>query len=108
MEARKYTKQIEIWETTTVPDGFGGNTVTTALLRTVWSFVKTKNASFENENGQNDNLQKQVFVIRQNTNFTLSLKDNFIKYKNKAYNIDGIVEIGLDTIDLEITTTQRD
>jgi len=108
MEARKYTKQIEVWETTTVPDGFGGNTVTTALLRTVWAFVKTKTAKFENENGQNDNLQSQIFIIRQNTNFTLSLKDNFIKYKNKSYNIDGIVEIGLDTIDLEITTTQRD
>ena len=107
MEARKYNKQIQIWATTTVPDGFGGNTVTDALLRTVWAHVTTKKTSFENENGQNDNLQNQVFIIRQNANFTPSLKTNFIKYKNKIYNIDSIIEIGLNTIDYEISTMQR-
>lgn len=107
MIARKYNKPIAIWQTTTVADGFGGNTVTTALVRSVWAHVMTKNATRLNENGQNDNILKTVFVIRQNQNFNLSVKNNFIKYSGKIYDIDGIVEVNLNTIDLEITATQR-
>lgn len=107
MIARKYNKPIAIWQTTNVSDGFGGSTVSTSLVRSVWAHVTTRNATRVNENGQNDNLQKTVFIIRHNYNFTLSVKDNFIKYNGKIYDIDGIVEIELNTVDLEITTTQR-
>lgn len=107
MLARKYSKPIAIWQTTNVNDGYGGKTVNTSLLRTVWAHVTTKNATRLNENGQNDNLQKTVFVIRYNSNFNLSVKNNFIKYNGKIYDIDGIVEVELNNVDLEITTTQR-
>lgn len=107
MKARNYNKSIAIWQTTNVNDGFGGSTVSTSLVRSVWAHVTTRNATRVNENGQNDNLQNTVFIIRNNYNFTLSVKDNFIKYNGKIYDIDGIVEVGLNTVDLEITTTQR-
>jgi len=108
MEARKYNKQIEIWQTSNVQDGYGGNIVNTSLLKTVWACVETKNTQFLNENGQTDNIQNQVFIIRQNNSFNISLKKNFIKYKDKIYNIDNVVEVGLNTIDVEITTSLRE
>lgn len=108
MIARKYNKPIAIWQTTTVPDGYGGNTVTTSLVRSVWAHVQTKNATRLNENGQNDNLQKTVFVIRNNTNLTVSVKNNFIKYAGKIFDIEGIANIEFMGVDIEITTTIRE
>lgn len=106
-QARKYTKIIQIWETTTVADGYGGNTVTTALSESMWANVTTKRATRENENGQNDNLVQTVFTVRNRYNLSLSVKDNFIKYGGLIYDIDGILNIDLDNIDVQILATQR-
>lgn len=107
MISRKYDKIIEMWITTTVSDGFGGNTVTTALDYTLWANVTTNNASRTNENGQNDNFVQVVFTIRNNPNLNISIKDNFIKYNNVIYNIDSVLNIDLDNIDIQIQATQR-
>jgi hypothetical protein len=107
MISRKYDRIIEMWITTTVSDGFGGNTVTTALDYTLWANVTTNNASRTNENGQNDNFVQVVFTIRNNPNLNISIKDNFIVYNNVIYNIDSILNIDLDNIDIQIQATQR-
>ena len=107
MISRKYDRIIEMWITTTVSDGFGGNTVTTALDYTLWANVTTNNASRTNENGQNDNFVQVVFTIRNNPNLNISIKDNFIKYNSVIYNIDSILNIDLDNIDIQIQATQR-
>jgi head-tail adaptor len=107
MIARKYDRIIEMWTTTTVSDGFGGNTVTTALDYTLWANVTTNNASRTNENGQNDNFVQVIFTVRNNPNLNISIKDNFIVYNSVIYNIDSILNIDLDNIDIEIQATQR-
>jgi hypothetical protein len=107
MIARKYDRIIEMWITTTVSDGFGGNTVTTALDYTLWANVTTNNASRTNENGQNDNFVQVIFTVRNNPNLNISIKDNFIVYNSVIYNIDSILNIDLDNIDIEIQATQR-
>lgn len=108
MIARKYTKAIGIWKTTTVSDGYGGNTVTTALVYSVWANVETKKAYRQNENGQNDNFVQTVFTIRNRYDIDLSVKDNFIKYNGLTYNIDSILNLDLNNIDVVIYGTQRD
>lgn len=107
MIARKYDRIIEMWITTTVSDGFGGNTVTTALDYTLWANVTTNNASRTNENGQNDNFVQVVFTVRNNPNLNISIKDNFIVYNSVIYNIDSVLNIDLDNIDIQIQATQR-
>ena len=107
MLARKYTKQIEIWKTTTVADGFGGNTVTDELDFAMWANVTAKTASRLNENAQNDNFVQTVFTIRNNPNLAISIKDNFVKYNSLIYNIDNILNINLDNIDVQLEATQR-
>lgn len=106
-QSRKYTKIIKIWEATRVPDDYGGNTITTALSESIWANVTTKRATRENENGQNDNLVQTVFTVRNRYNLSLSVKDNFIKYGGLIYDIDGILNIDLDNIDVQILATQR-
>lgn len=96
-----------MWITTTVSDGFGGNTITTALDYTLWANVTTNNASRTNENGQNDNFVQVVFTVRNNPNLNISIKDNFIVYNSVIYNIDSVLNIDLDNIDIQIQATQR-
>ena len=107
MLSRKYTKAIGIWETTNVSDGFGGSTVTTALVYSVWANVETKRASVLNENGQRDNIAQTVFTIRNRYDINFSVKDNFIKYNGLTYNIDSILNLDLNNIDIEIVASQR-
>jgi hypothetical protein len=107
MISRKYDRIIEMWITTTVSDGFGGNTITTALDYTLWANVTTNNASRTNENGQNDNFVQVVFTVRNNPNLNISIKDNFIVYNSVIYNIDSVLNIDLDNIDIQIQATQR-
>lgn len=108
MLSRKYNRAIGIWKTTTVSDGYGGNTITTALVYSVWANVTTKRAYRENENGQNDNFVQTVFTIRNRYDIALSVKDNFIKYNGLIYNIDSVLNMDLNNIDVEIYATQRD
>lgn len=107
-QARKYTKNIEIWKTTTVADGFGGNTVTDELDFSMWANVTAKRATSINENGQNDNFVQTIFTVRNRVNLDISIKDNFIKYNSLIYNIDTILNKDLDNIDVEIQATQRE
>jgi SPP1 family predicted phage head-tail adaptor len=107
MQSRKYTKPISIWGTTNVSDGYGGNIVTTALVYSFWANVETKRAYRTNENGQNDNFVQTIFTVRNRYDVDISIKDNFIKYNGLIYNIDSILNIDLDSIDIEILATQR-
>lgn len=107
MIARKYDRIIEMWVTSNVGDGYGGNTVTTELDYTLWANVTTNNSSRTNENGQNDNFIQLVFTVRNNPNLNISIKDNFIVYNDFTYNIDSVLNIDLDNIDIEIQATQR-
>lgn len=107
MIARKYNKYIEMWKTVTVADGYGGNIVTIELDYTLWANVTTNQSSRTNENGQNDNFVQAVFTVRNNPNFSISIKDSFIIYNDVIYNIDSVLNIDLDNIDIEIQATQR-
>lgn len=108
MQSRAYTKSIEIWKTTTVADGFGGNTVTDELDFSMWANVTAKRAYRTNENGQNDNFVQTIFTVRNRVNLDISIKDNFIKYNGLIYNIDNILNKDLDNIDIQLEATQRE
>ncbi len=105
--SRKYTKIIEIWKTSPVPDGFGGNVITDEMDFKVWANATTKNSFRTNEEGQNDNFVQTVFTIRNRATMDISIKDNFIKYNGLIYNIDSMLNKDLDNIDVQLYATQR-
>jgi len=107
MLSRKYTKAIGIWATTTIPDGFGGSTVSSALVYSVWANVSTRRAYVRNEQGQNDNFVETIFTIRNRYDIDFNEKVNFIKYNGLIYNINSILNLDLNNIDIEIMATQR-
>ena len=107
MISRKYTKQITVWESTEVDDGYGGSTIEDVLAYTFWANVETKRAYRTNENGQNDNFVQTIFTVRNRYDVDISVKNNFIKYNGLVYNIDSVLNEDLNNIDIHIYASQR-
>ena len=54
MLSRQYNRKVQIFKTTTVPDGFGGNIATPVLLGSFWAEVKQNSAFRDNSLGKSD------------------------------------------------------
>ena len=101
MKPRKYDKLIQLWKTTEVDDGFGGNTVNTGVLQSnFWANVQTKGARNLSENGSVQNINQIVFTIRNR--YDIDLQDCYVKYKNKDYQIATTTNNDLHNIEIEI------
>lgn len=100
--ARKYDRLIQLWKTTEDDDGYGGYTVTDALQSTFWANVQTKSARNLSDNGTVQNINQIVFTIRNRYDIDINIKDNFILYQSKKYQINNIVNQDLHNIEVEI------
>ena len=101
MKPRKYDKLIQLWKTTEVDDGYGGNTVNTGVLQsTFWANVQTKGARNLSENGSVQNTNQIVFTIRNR--YDIDLQDCYVKYQTKDYQIATTTNNDLNNIEIEI------
>lgn len=86
--ARKFNKRIDIWTTTPVSDGFGGNTIESSFYKTVWAELKTPKGKFySNDDFGTIDLANTVDVIIRNDGNIPNYKINFIKYLGVEYTI---------------------
>lgn len=100
--ARKYTTKIEIWQSTEVPDGFGGYTTTETMQKKVWAGVRTNGAGFKFQQfGLNDFKNPVIFFIRAKNNINFNEK-TFIKHNGKRYEVKGFEDRDLDNIEITI------
>ena len=89
MRGRAFNKRVEIWQTTSVSDGFGGNINTEALLNTSWAKVET--VSTKNRNALNtefgllDASNSVIITTRQRNDLTYDLQTMFVKYRGEKY-----------------------
>jgi SPP1 family predicted phage head-tail adaptor len=100
MKPRKYDKLIQLWKTTETDDSYGGYLVTDALQSTFWANVQTKNGRNLSDNGSVQNINQIVFTIRNR--YDIDLKDCFVKYQSKNYQISTITNQDLNNIEIEI------
>lgn len=100
--ARKYDRIIQLWKTTEVSDNYAGYTVTDALQSSFWANVQTKTARNQSDNGTVDNINQIVFTIRNRYDIDINVKDNFILYQGKKYQIASVVNQDLNNIEVEI------
>ena len=107
MRARKYTKQISVWRSSEVADGYGGSTVTSTLLYKAWANVSTKKAYVKDEQGQNDNIVQTVFTIRNRYNAEVNQKTDYIIYNGLTYNIDSVMNQDLNNLEMIMYGSQR-
>lgn len=101
MKSRDYTKQIEIWESQEVDDGYGGTTPTEVKITPKWAKLETQGAGDKFQQfGLKDFKQPVIFRVRKgNTEIN---EDMYVKYKSKEYIIKGIENVDLQDRELNI------
>jgi SPP1 family predicted phage head-tail adaptor len=90
MISRQYTRKIQIYKTTSVSDGFGGNTVIDVLIGSYWAEVKQNSAFKDNSIGNSEIKNNYSFKIRTNANLENDISDLSIVYNAKKYVVNDI------------------
>lgn len=88
MRGRAFNKRVEIWNTSSVSDGFGGNTVTETLAGTSWAKIETSNpnrSDLSGDSGILDAVSSIVITMRKRDDLTIDMQTQFIKYANQKY-----------------------
>ena len=92
MRSRKFNKRIDIYETTAVPDGYGGNTVSVALVGTSWASIKTLNPgqkTYLTEFGILDANSAIMVTVRKRNDFTYNQQTHYFVYRGENYIINS-------------------
>ena len=87
-KARQANKRVEIWGSTIVSDGYGGNTVSNALVTTRWAKIEDVGSnSYQSEVGITDFTNTLKFTFRYDKNFIINPKSHTLKYNSLEYSI---------------------
>lgn len=101
MRARLYTNVIEIWETESVPDGFGGYTNEDVKKFDKWAQKRTQGAGYKfQQYGLNDFKNPVIFRIRKGDNEIN--EQMFVKYNGSQFAIKGIENVNLDNREINL------
>lgn len=90
MIARQYSRKIQIYTTSSIPDGYGGHLVSDVLIGSFWAEVKQNSAYKDNANGISDIKGNYSFKIRANATLTPQLSNLSIMYHSKKYVVNDI------------------
>ena len=90
MIARQYNRKIQIYTTTTAPDGYGGNTVTDVLIGSFWAEVNQNSAYKDNSIGASDMKNNWSFKIRSNNTINPNMSNLSIIYHSNKYVVNDI------------------
>lgn len=90
MLSRQYSRKVNIYKTSSVADGYGGNTVTDVLIGSFWAEVKQNSAFKDNSLGKSDIKNTYLFKIRANSILTPDLDNLKIEYRSAFYVVNDI------------------
>tara|TARA_R110000803_G_scaffold29013_2_gene66537 strand:- start:826 stop:1191 length:366 start_codon:yes stop_codon:yes gene_type:complete len=104
MRSRKLSKRIEIWQTSNVADGFGGNTIAETLITSSWAEVTTlNNTNRSTDIGITSATNTIKIKLRKRKDITYNSINQYIKYRgfkyiiqNQPFNVgfkDEVIEI---------------
>tara|TARA_R110001583_G_scaffold114132_1_gene264582 strand:- start:7639 stop:8004 length:366 start_codon:yes stop_codon:yes gene_type:complete len=104
MRSRKLSKRIEIWQTSNVSDGFGGNTVAETLITSSWAEIVTLNDTNRSTDIGITSATNTIKVrLRKRNDITYNSINQYLKYrgfkyiiKNQPFNVgfkNDIIEI---------------
>ena len=104
MRSRKLSKRIEIWQTSNVSDGFGGNTVAETLITSSWVEIITLNdVNRSTDIGITSATNSIKVRLRKRKDITYNSVNQYLKYRgfkyiiqNQPFNVgfrDDVIEI---------------
>ena len=86
MRSRKLSKRIEIWQTSNVSDGFGGNTVAETLIASSWAEIITlNNTNRSTDIGITSATNTIKIKLRKRKDITYNSINQYIKYRGFKY-----------------------
>jgi SPP1 family predicted phage head-tail adaptor len=90
MRCRKLTKRVEIWQTSNVPNDFGGNSVSETLITSSWAEVITlNNTNRITDIGITSATNTIKIRLRKRNDITYNGINQFIKYRGYKYIIQN-------------------
>lgn len=108
--SRRLSKIFELWQTTNVSDGFGGNLVEDTLITSSWGEIKSINSNSKyrkTEFGVTSANNVIVIKTRKRNDLTYNITNQFIKYLGIKYIISNQPnEIDYDNMYIEIIATK--
>jgi head-tail adaptor len=109
MKARSYDKRIEVWEISTVADGFGGSTVATQKIASSWAKLQTEGLGRKAHNmGLVEFNDPLLFLVRGRNDLPYNGRTLFLMYRNQKYIIQAIKNEDLRDVDTEIFCTKEE
>ena len=86
MRSRGYNKRVEIYQTTLVPDTFGGNTVSDVLINNSWCNIETlKNSKLITDLGLIYTDLNLTITLRNRLDIIIDPKTMYFKYRDEKY-----------------------
>lgn len=110
MRSRRYTKIIEIWQTTPVEDGYGGSLPNEEVLITKsWCNIKNKtNTQRLTDLGVTDVNNTIVIQLRHRNDINYNAINQYIKYRGVKYIIQNAPNnVDFQDVDIEIIATRE-
>lgn len=90
MRSRAFQKRIQIWQSVSVSDGYGGNTTTDVQITDSWANVTTLNNSkgktyLSNDLGVQERSNTIVIKLRKRNDITYNDVNQYIVYRGYKY-----------------------
>lgn len=90
-----FNKRIQIYQTSNVPDGSGGNTVNETLITSSWASVKTmgvnsRYSKISGSEGIGSSSDGVVIQTRRRNDITINNINQFIVYAGVKYTIQSM------------------
>jgi SPP1 family predicted phage head-tail adaptor len=89
MSARQFNKRIEVWQTRSADDGYGGQTVADNIITTTWANIKTPPSQVVSDLGQDYGKGVLSVTVRNREDFQYNNKLIYIKYRDVKYTISS-------------------
>ena len=108
MNSRSLNKRVEIYSATGAVDGYGGRTVTEALVGTSWAKIDTLKPGFAVLNyGLQEGSRSVEITMRKRGDLTLKENVHYLKYRGKKYTIAyGPVETDFSNRFIKLVATE--
>jgi head-tail adaptor len=110
MSCRRKSKRVEIWQTSNVPNGFGGNSVSETLITSSWAEVITlNNTNRSTDIGITSATNTIKIKLRKRNDITYNSINQFIKYRGYKYIIQNQpFNVGFRDEEIEIIAVKQE
>lgn len=109
MIAREYDKRIQIYEVQSIPNDFGGHTLTDVLVASSWAKLSTTGLGNKATNmGITTFENPLLFYVRYRKDITYQGRTLFVMYRGDKYIVQAVRDVNERQREVEIFCTKEE